>query len=523
MTYVKHLAVFALLLGFSAYGTATSRAQDATTAETPAAGDELAAMRPKDAIAALDEGRKLAAEKNYKEAVAAFNRAISLDETYVEALIGKADALRELKDYQAASNVYTQALNIDVNAVPAYIGRGEAALELGQMDIASTDFSMALQMDPNNARLLSDVGHIMVNSDPVGAIQRLDDALAINDQDARAYRDRGMAHVLLGEYEKAEADVRRSVEVDPTDHENFMVEANVYLMQNKYDPAIEALTNAINAYQPERPGDPVKYVTGYLSRAGANLRIAEQEKDSEKAQTALQAVIADADALLAVSEERPESGSAYFYKGRALRMLQRYSDAVAALTQAIEKGAGQDVNYLADAIYFRGICWYYLGEAELARGDFEQASSTGGGYQDPRIYLWIGYTHHVQGDFREAINSYNEAIAKAPNLALAHVNKGRAYMDLNEYRRAIESFNNAVRAEPTVGEHYYNVGFAYLKLREYKKASDFLNLALQQENPQPKMYRLMATALRGLGRDQLAGQYEEQARQAEARQQASGG
>ena len=49
-----------------------------------------------------------------------------------------------------------------------------------------------------------------------------------------------------------------------------------------------------------------------------------------------------------------------------------------------------------------------------------------------------------------------------------------------------------------------------------------MNLALRKKDPQPKMYRLMATTLRELGRDELAEEYERKAEQAKP-QQASGG
>ena len=75
-----------------------------------------------------------------------------------------------------------------------------------------------------------------------------------------------------------------------------------------------------------------------------------------------------------------------------------------------------------------------------------------------------------------------------------------------------------------MGEHYYNVGFAYMQARRIgRRPSDFLNLALRKENPQPKMYRAMATALRELGRDELAEEYERQGRAAPSRRQAAGG
>jgi tetratricopeptide (TPR) repeat protein len=84
-------------------------------------------------------------------------------------------------------------------------------------------------------------------------------------------------------------------------------------------------------------------------------------------------------------------------------------------------------------------------------------------------------------------------------------------MDLKEYKKAIDCFNDAIRSEPDVGENYYNVGFAYMQMREYKKAADFLRLALLQDNPQPKMFRLMASALRELGKNELADEYERKA------------
>jgi tetratricopeptide (TPR) repeat protein len=127
------------------------------------------------------------------------------------------------------------------------------------------------------------------------------------------------------------------------------------------------------------------------------------------------------------------------------------------------------------------------------------------------VYLWIGFTYHSQENYRQAIDYYSQAIAKSPLFALAHVNKGRAYMDLREYNKAIESFNNAIRSEPDVGDHYYMAGRAYIQLADYQKAVDFLNLALRQKNPKPEMYRAMAEALRGLGRNELADQYERQA------------
>jgi tetratricopeptide (TPR) repeat protein len=131
-------------------------------------------------------------------------------------------------------------------------------------------------------------------------------------------------------------------------------------------------------------------------------------------------------------------------------------------------------------------------------------------------------THHKEGEYRKAVEAYSEAIAKSPKFAMAHTNRGRAYMDLRDYRKAIESFNHAIRAEPSVGEHYYNVAFAHTRVEDWAMAEHFLNIALRKQNPEPKWYRLMATVLRERGRTDLAGEYERKAEEAKA-QQAAGG
>lgn len=492
----------------------------------PADAGEL--MRPQEALTAHAEGVRLLGEKKYNEALVQFNLAIAADNTFPEAWLGKGDALKAQEDFQDAAGAYTQAIDRDPNLAAAYNGRGECMLELQLLDAASTDFNYAMEKAPNDPKILSNIGHILVNysRDAAAAntaIRRLDDAIAGNPDDARAYRDRGYAHALLREFDKAEADIKKAAEIDPADHENFAVLANVYLFQDNYAKAIDALSSAITAYKPEKRGDPEVFVAGYTLRADANLKLAEKEKDAKMAEAHLKSVIADANTIINKFEGRfPEEGRAYYRKGRAQRMLEQYSDAVNSFTRAVSDiPPGQDVEYVADALMYRGICWYYMGEPDLARGDFEQASSTGSGYQDPRIFLWIGFTHHQQGNHRDAINSYGEALAKKPGYALAHVNKGRAYMDLKEFERARESFNDAIRWEPDVGENYYNVGFAYMQQKNYKKAADFFRLALLKDNPQPKMFSKMAEACRELGKNDLAEEYQRKADEANEKQAAS--
>ncbi len=480
-----------------------------------------ALTRAPEVMEPYNEGVQLLAEGKFKEALGPLNAAIAADGTFPDAYLAKADAYKALKDYQNAIGVYSRALEMSSSLSTtaqsaAHNGRGESYMEMTPPDynMAFNDFTNAVDLDRGNASALSNMGHILVNfaQDPQRGLDLLDETLSLNPQDARAYRDRGLGHAMLREFDEAEGDLQKAIETDPGDYENYWTLATIYQLQNKFAEASDAIGKAITAYKPKKRIEPKTFVMGYINRADALLRLAEMETDPAKRKAALEGVVADADAVLAEYEDRfPEAGRALYRRGRAQRLLEQYVEAVDSLTGAIQGvPLGQAIEYQSDAYLFRGICFFHIGSYDLARGDFEAASSIGNGFQDPRVFLWIGYTHHKQGDYRQAVEAYSQAISKQPDFALAHVNKGRAYMDLREYKKAIESFNNAIRSEPDVGDHYYNVGVACNKLEDFKQAEAFLKLALRKDNPQPKMYRAMATTLRGLGRDELAEQYEKQ-------------
>jgi tetratricopeptide (TPR) repeat protein len=478
---------------------------------------------------AYKQGVELIEKGEFSAAIGPLNRAISAERSIPQAYIAKGDALKGMELYPDAGSAYSQALDLnppDMESARALNGRGECYMEMSPPDynLALVDFQKSLNLNRADASALSNLGHVLVASgqESTTSIRILDEAIALNPEDARAFRDRGMARAQMREFDKAVADLQKAVQLAADDYENYSTLSTIQSrFQDDYVGAADSMGRAIEAYKPKKLGDPDVFIAGYILRADARLKIAEKSKDAAEKEKALEGAVEDANAVLAQYEDRfPESGLALFRRGRAERMLERYSKAVDSLTKAIQLiPGGQDVEYLADAYLYRGICFFHMGTLGLARGDFEQASATGSGFSDPRVYLWIGFTHHQQGDFRQAIDFYSQATAKSSGFALAHINKGLAYMDLREYDKAIESFSSAILSEPEVGDHYYHVAKAYLQLGEFQKAREFFDLALLKENPKPEMYRGMAAALRGLGRDDLAGRYE---REAESPPRASG-
>ena len=65
------------------------------------------------------------------------------------------------------------------------------------------------------------------------------------------------------------------------------------------------------------------------------------------------------------------------------------------------------------------------------------------------------------------------------NLAAAYSNRGVAYGALGEYRRAIEDFDQALRLDPGDAIAYYNRGSLYSELGEHRRAIEDYDQALR--------------------------------------------
>jgi tetratricopeptide (TPR) repeat protein len=107
-----------------------------------------------------------------------------------------------------------------------------------------------------------------------------------------------------------------------------------------------------------------------------------------------------------------------------------------------------------------------------------------------------GKDHDRKGDYRKAIESYNEAIRLNPEHADAYSRRGNSYYRLTEYTRAIEDFDEALRLDPgnktatlwrksavtltsTQAQGYLASAYSYAYEGNYPKAIDYFTRAIK--------------------------------------------
>ncbi len=105
------------------------------------------------------------------------------------------------------------------------------------------------------------------------------------------------------------------------------------------------------------------------------------------------------------------------------------------------------------------------------------------------------------GEYRRAIEDFDEALRLDPDFTLAYNNRGLAYGDLGELRRAIEDYDQALRIDPGYAVAYYKRGNAYYNLSEYRRAIEDFDQAARLDPDYDLGYALHAWALYLAGRN----------------------
>ncbi|MGD1835553.1 MAG: tetratricopeptide repeat protein, partial [Nitrososphaeraceae archaeon] len=91
-------------------------------------------------------------------------------------------------------------------------------------------------------------------------------------------------------------------------------------------------------------------------------------------------------------------------------------------------------------------------------------------FNDSKLYYSNGYSQIVNGNYSQAIESYDKAISLDPNWSAPWLDKGTVYFKLGNYSQAIESYDKAISLDPNWSAPWLDKGTVYFKLGNYSQA-----------------------------------------------------
>ena len=155
----------------------------------------------------LKDGRTCIREYRYVEAIELFTELLDINPGLSQAYNFRGIARRKIGEIDLAIEDYNMALHLNENYVEALNNRGVALDKKGDHDLAISDFTQAIDIDSNNAHTYNNRATAYSNKGEYNlTLEDCTRAIQVDNTMADAYVNRGVAKVLLGLNDDAEAD-----------------------------------------------------------------------------------------------------------------------------------------------------------------------------------------------------------------------------------------------------------------------------------------------------------------------------
>ncbi len=129
-----------------------------------------------DATDLYAQGNLLMKNKNYSQAIAAYEKATSIAPDYYEAWNSKADALNRAQQFKEALAASDKTLSLNPEYVQGWINRGYILYNLGRTDDELKAYEKAISLDPSNPEAWFNKGYSLAG------MKRYDEAISVFDK-----------------------------------------------------------------------------------------------------------------------------------------------------------------------------------------------------------------------------------------------------------------------------------------------------------------------------------------------------
>ena len=403
----------------------------------------------------------------------------------------------------------------------AYSWMAAVYVEKEQYGYAMTYVDKALKYTPKKDKVYMSMAHAIKSrvhyllGEMDEAIEHLTQCIALQPEDADAYEQRAQLYYEQEQYELADKDYERLVELDKGGVMGYMGIGRNAVAQERYDDAIKQFDYVVKMHS--------DYSSGYSFRAEAYMKKGEYIKAADDIVTALDIdsdnkafyLLQDmADSAKIVMEAKLKAKALknksvpkwQMYLGIVNEQVKDYPQAIAYYKQAMElyptayyayriyscyeaKGNyAQALEYIdyaiemdstdVDDLQSRAEALFYLGRMEecLQTMDkyVEETPDFFGGYSTRGLYKM----HN--GDLEGAIEDYSMAIALKPEMGYNYTRRAEVYMRQGDEEAAKADYLKVIELD-TVPNRESTAMYAYQALGEHERAKEFMQRLIDEE------------------------------------------
>jgi putative PEP-CTERM system TPR-repeat lipoprotein len=350
-----------------------------------------------------------------------FSRALELQPTAAEALLGKARIAYHDKDMAGASELIEKALSSEPDNADAWTLKGELLRQAGQPQEALAAFEKAIAAESDN--VAARVGRATV----LLTLGKPDQATAEIDGLVKSYPGLYLAHYLkaLALYQQqqlgpAQEALQRALKQAPDHLPSHLLAGTIAYQQGDLNQAEQQL----RIYLTGAPGN--KQATKLL--AATLLKLKQPDKAIEVLEPGVSSASQDAQYLSLL-------GSACLSHGDTARGMQYLEQAAAIAPDVAGIRAQLAIGQLAQ------------GDVEQGISELKSAVDLGQGLVQADALLVIVYLKHK--DFDQALAAADALAKKMPDSPVPLNLKGAALLGKNDRAGARQAFESALKLQPT--------------------------------------------------------------------------
>ncbi|MEH1830092.1 MAG: tetratricopeptide repeat protein [Nostoc sp.] len=283
--------------------------------EAIASYDKALSIKPDDQQAWYNQGIALEKLGRNEDAITSFEKALAIKPDDHQAWYNRGNALRKLRRDEEAMASFDKALSIKPDDHSAWYDRGNTLWKLGHYEEAIASYDKTLSIQPDFLHAWNNRGIALLNLGRYEeAIASFDKALEIQPDYHSAWFNRGIAPLYLGRYEEAIASYHKALEIQPDYHQSWNSRGNVLEKLGRYEEAIACYDKAL-----EIKSD---YYQAWGNRGNALSNLGRYEE-----------AIASYDQGLKI---KPDDYEIWNHRGNALSNLGRYEEAIASYDKALQ-------------------------------------------------------------------------------------------------------------------------------------------------------------------------------------------
>jgi tetratricopeptide (TPR) repeat protein len=328
---------------------------------------------------------------------------------------------------------YDKAAALDPANIYAWANRAITRVQIGDYAGARADIAKADTIDLRFGQTLIARGMLAdAEYRPADAITAYSAALKSNPGNGYALAQRSVAYALLGDADRAIADMTSQINAAPDDASHLIDRANYQADMGRLAAAATDYSRAI-AMKPS--------VFAYLNRA------------SHRPAGELALGSSDIDEALRLEPENPVALAA---KAELAASRQEWSNSLDAYSRALTNTPSNGSLQIS-----RGVVYALSGDAVRAEKDFAAARILSSPSDVDNDLCWQKATHGVS--LQSALKDCEAAVARAPTNYFGLDSYGFVLLRLGRFDDAIAAYDRALTVDPYLPTAFYGRAIAYAR------------------------------------------------------------